>query len=453
MSAPSNAPSTAPTTRHTIAPAVRLTHPEWSRDAAIYQVNTRQFTDEGTLAAATERLPEVAGLGVRIVWLMPVNPIGEKNRKGVLGSPYAIRDYRAVNPELGTLADLQRFVARAHELGLKVIIDWVANHSSWDNPLVTEHPDWYVRDWREEFMPTPWWDWHDVIDFDYSVPELRDWMADSMAYWVREADIDGFRCDVAGFVPTDFWEQVRTELEQIKPVFMLAEWEARDLHVAAFDMTYGWSWNEALHNIAQGKADVNALRAYYAWNAKAYPRDIMRMMFVSNHDKNSWEGTEYEMFGDALEAAIVLSVVGEGMPLIYNGQEAGNDKRLEFFDRDPIVWRDHPMREFYTRLVQLKKEHPVLHNAAWGAPMVNVPNTDPDHVLTFTRERQDDGGIERLFAAFNFSDQERTFTIQDAPHEGTYTDWQTGADVRLDATHEVTLPAWGWQVLLLARSG
>ena len=221
------------------------------------------------------------------------------------------------------MEDLRHFVDAAHDLGMYVILDWVANHTAWDNVLVEEHPEWYERDWKGDFCPTPWWDWVDIIDLDFNSSDLRRYMADAMAHWVREADIDGFRCDVAGFVPTDFWEQVRRELDAIKPVFMLAEWESRDLHTRAFDMTYAWSWNETMHHIAVGKADVESLRVYYAWNDKAYPDDSIRMLFVSNHDKNAWEGTEYEQFGDALEAAIVLSVVSDGMPLIYNGQEAG----------------------------------------------------------------------------------------------------------------------------------
>ena len=430
--------------RHQPAQPVQLQHPEWSKNASIYQINTRQFTDDGTLRAAEAHLPRLRDLGVTILWLMPVNPIGELNRKGPLGSPYAVRDYLAVNPELGTLDDLRHFVAAAHELGLYVILDWVANHTAWDNPLVEEHPEWYARDWKGDLTPTPWWDWDDIIDLDYSNQELRAYMADAMAYWVREVDVDGYRCDVAGFVPTDFWEEVRGELDAIKPVFMLAEWEARDLHAKAFDMTYAWSWNEALHHIAVGKADVEALRVYYAWNDSAYPRDIMRMLFVSNHDKNAWEGTEYEMFGDALEAAIVLSVVSAGMPLIYNGQEAGNDKRLEFFERDPIVWQDHPMSEVYGRLVALKRDTSCLWNAAWGARMINVPNDALSSVLSFVR-RDDASGV---FAVFNLSPEARSVTFSDGPHPGSYTDYATGERVEVTETDTVDLAAWGWRLLI-----
>ena len=193
-------------------PYVRIQHPEWSKDATIYELNLRQFTAEGTLAAAERELPRLKAFGVGIVWLMPIHPIGEKNRKGSRGSPYSVRDYRAVNPDYGTLDDLRSFVKTAHSLGLRVILDWVANHSAWDNPLVKEHPEWYSRDWKGDFHPTSWNDWSDIIEFDYDQPGLRRWMTESLAYWVREADIDGYRADVAGFVPLDFWETARREL-------------------------------------------------------------------------------------------------------------------------------------------------------------------------------------------------------------------------------------------------
>jgi glycosidase len=217
---------------------VQVQHPEWSKNAAIYQLNTRQFSAEGTFQAAQKELPRLKEMGIDIIWLMPINPIGEKNRKGTLGSPYSIKDYYGVNPEFGTLDDLKAFVKEAHQLGMYVILDWVANHTAWDNNLVTEHPEWYKRDYKGNFRPTPWWDWDDIIDLDYSKPELRKYMTEAMKYWVKEADIDGYRCDVAGFVPIDFWDNLRIELDAIKPVFMLAEWESRDMHANAFDMTY-----------------------------------------------------------------------------------------------------------------------------------------------------------------------------------------------------------------------
>ena len=437
----------SPSNPYQPAPAVELEHPEWSRSAVLYQINQRQLTPEGTFRAAEAHLPRIRDLGVDVVWLMPVNPIGERNRKGELGSPYAVKDYFAVNPEFGDLEDLRHFVATAHDLGLRVILDWVANHTAWDNVLVSEHPEWYVRDWKGDFMPTPWWDWDDVIDLDYGHEGLRRYMTEAMTYWVREADVDGYRCDVAGFVPLDFWDNVRRELDAIKPVFMLAEWEARDLHTRAFDLTYAWSWNEAMHAIAHGRADLDALRVYYAWNEKAWPHDSMRMTFVSNHDKNAWEGTEYEQFGDALHASIVLSVVGDGLPLIYNGQEAGSDKRLEFFTKDQIDWTGagtDEQGELYRRLFALKKEHHALWNGRWGARMVRVPNHHEATVLSFVRAHDDDV----VFAVFNFGAEEQEVAFGDGPHHGRYTDAFSGETVTFDESTSLPMPAWGYRVFV-----
>lgn len=425
-------------------PYVQIEHPEWSKNASIYQINTRQFTAEGTFRAAQEHLPRLKALGVDILWLWPVHAIGQKNRKGSLGSPYSVKDYYSVNPEFGTLDDLKQFVAAAHALGMYVILDWVANHTAWDNVLVDEHPEWYARDWKGEFRPTPWWDWSDIIDLDYDQPGLREYMTQALKYWVVEADVDGYRCDVAGFVPTDFWNNARRELDAIKPVFMLAEWEARDLHAAAFDMTYGWSWYDAVHHITQGRSNVFGLFVYYAWNEKSFPPNSMRMMFVSNHDKNSAEGTEFEQFGAGLEAAIVLSVVGEGMPLVYNGQEAGNPKRLEFFERDPIEWQAHQLGDLYTRLLALKKQNTALWNAKWGATMLRVHNNAPAKVFSFVRQNERD----KVFAVINFSADELAIVFDDALCYGRYTDAFGDEPVEIDATTELTLPPWGYRIFV-----
>lgn len=428
-------------------PYVRIRHPEWCKNAVLYQINVRQFTAEGTLRAAEAELPRLKGLGVDILWLMPIHPIGEKNRKGTLGSPYSVRDYYAVNPELGTLADLKHFVAEAHRLGFHVILDWVANHTAWDNPLTEEHPEWYQHDWKGRFRPTPWFDWTDIINLDYGQPGLRRYMTGAMKFWVREAGVDGFRCDVAGFVPVDFWNNARRELDAIKPVFMLAESDLRDLHAAAFDATYAWGWYEAMHQIAAGHADVGALFGYYSSNEGAFPPDCLRLTFVSNHDKNAWEGTAPEQFGEALEAAVVLSVVGDGIPLLYNGQEAGESKRLKFFEKDPIEWKPSPMADFYRRLFALKKENTALWNGHWGARMVPVANTESGAVLSFVREN----GPDKVFAVFNLSRQARRVRFVDGPFAGTYREFFSGEKSRFSGEDEIELPAWSYRVYLVER--
>ena len=423
---------------------VKITHPEWSKNATLYQINTRQFSEEGTFAAAQKQLPRLKELGVDILWLMPVHEIGIKNRKGSLGSPYSVKDYYSVNPEFGTLDDLKAFVAEAHNLGMYVILDWVANHTAWDNVLVEEHPDWYDKDYKGDFRPTPWWDWSDIIDLDYNQPDVRAYMTEAMKYWVKEADIDGYRCDVAGFVPIKFWNNLRTELDHIKPVFMLAEWESRDLHAEAFDMTYAWSWNDTMHNICQGKADVNGLYIYYSWNESAFPENSMRMTFVSNHDKNAWEGTMFEQFGDGLKAAIALSVVGEGMPLIYNGQEAGNAKRLKFFEKDAIVWKEHEIGKLYQDLFALMKKNTALWHAKWGSRMVKVPNNFESEVFSFVRQNEND----KVFAVFNFSNQKKEIEFKESLHQGRYQDFENQASIQFDASGKLTLDPWGYKIFV-----
>ncbi|MEI7983677.1 MAG: alpha-amylase family glycosyl hydrolase, partial [Bacteroidota bacterium] len=291
--------------RYLPKPYVEIKHAEWSRNATIYEVNIRQYTPEGTFKAFESHLPRLKEMGVDIIWLMPVHPIGEKNRKGKLGSYYSVKDYYGVNPDFGTLDDFKELVQKIHGMGMYVIIDWVANHSAWDNALAKDHPDWYTKTKGGNFEPTPWYDWEDVIDFDYDQPGIRKYMTEALKYWVRETDIDGFRCDVAGFIPVDFWENARTELDSIKPVFMLAEWESRDLHKKAFDMTYSWGlWNN-MHAATIGKKGTGGLVEYLAHDVNTFPKGAYRMTFTDNHDKNSWEGNQYSNFGAGLHASMV----------------------------------------------------------------------------------------------------------------------------------------------------
>ncbi|MGY4398144.1 1,4-alpha-glucan branching enzyme [Sphingomonas sp. UYAg733] len=429
--------------RYTPQPFSTITHPEWSKSAVIYQINTRQFTPEGNFRAAEKQLPRLKEMGVGIIWLMPVHPIGVKNRKGSLGSPYAVRDYYAVNPEFGTVADLRSFVDTAHKLGLHVILDWVANHTAWDAPIHDQHPDWYKKDWKGADRPTLWFDWSDIIDLDYSKPALREYMTGALKYWVREVGIDGYRADVAGWVPLDFWENARAELDAIKPVFMLAEFDHRDVHRASFDASYAWKWNNAMHDIGLGKADATALFGYYSEAEGAWPDVAQRMVYTENHDQNAWEGTEFERFGPGLNNAIVLSFVGAGMPLIHNGQEAGNPKRLKFFEKDPIVWRDHPNNALFKRLIAFRQAHPALWNAPWGARMVPVVNTVPTKVLSFVREKDGD----KVFALFNMSPDRQSVKFTDGPTIGTYRDFDGDKAVTIGGASELTLAPWSYRVL------
>jgi glycosidase len=381
----------------------------------------RQFSTAGDFASVIKALPRIRALGVDILWLMPIHPIGEKHRKGHLGSPYAVKDYLKINAEFGDECDFQQLVDSIHALDMKVILDWVPNHSAWDNPLVSQHPEWYAKDHSGNFRPSPWWDWSDIIEFDYSHQGLRRFMIEAMCYWMSEFDIDGFRCDVAGYVPNDFWRQARQELDAIKPVFMLAEWESRDMHEHAFDMTYAWTWNEAMHGIAMRTLPLTKLRKYYSYNERSWPKQAYRMTFVSNHDKNAWEGTQREQFGDALEAAIILSVLGEGMPLIHNGQEAGESKRLAFFDKDCIEWQRDLVGDLYTQLIALKKHYDALHNGHYGGTMLPLQHSQIDRVFSFVRQGQNGD----VLVALNLSEESVSVTFED---ELTHADWH---EVRL----------------------
>lgn len=441
------AETTAPTaqaqsTDWTPEPYVKLTHPEWSKDAVIYQINTRQYSRDGTFKAVQDDLPRLKDLGVDILWFMPIHPIGEEKRKGSLGSYYSVKDYYGVNPEFGTKADFKALVDAAHAQGFKVILDWVANHTAWDHPLVQSHPEWYDRDWKGDFRPTPWWDWSDIIDLDFSQPGVREYMSDAMTYWVEEMNVDGFRADVAGYVPLDFWDGLRARFDAVKPVFMLGEWQSRDLHARAFDATYAWDWKDAMKDIAAGRSDTGALYGYYSANESAWPRDAMRMTYTSNHDQNSWDGTMFDIYGDALPAAIALSFVGEGIPLIYNGQEAGSNKRLEFFEKDEIQWDyDHPLGALFKDLVTLKTDNPVLWNGAWGARTVKVENDNPQKIFSFIRQRDGDA----VLAVFNLSNSPQTLRFTDSLPYGNYTPFRSNTTVSISDA-PLTLEPWDYRI-------
>ena len=417
-------------------------HPEWSKNATIYEVNIRQYTPEGTFKAFEKHLPEIKKMGIDIIWLMPINPIGEKNRKGKLGSYYSVRDYQAVNPEFGTINDLKHLVNETHKLGMHIIIDWVANHTSWDNVWTKSHPDFYKKDSAGNFIP-PVADWTDVIALNYNNPKLWIYMESAMEYWVKECNIDGFRCDVADMVPTPFWNFTRKELDKIKPVFMLAEAEKPYLHKHAFDMTYAWEFHNIIKQIAQGKMTVKDLDAYYKKENSNYNPDAYRMLFTSNHDENSWNGSEFERFGKAAKTFAVLCGVAKGMPLIYNGQEIGMDKRLRFFDKDTIDWKKSPFREFYTKLVKLKLNNKALWNGIAGGEMNRIETNDNNKIFSFFREK--DGN--KVVAVFNLSPGKEKVAFYNKETAGTYKDLFSGKEVKLNASNKFELKPWEYLVL------
>lgn len=378
-------------------PARGADHADWSRNAVIYEVNTRQYSDSGTFNAFAAELPRLKDLGVDILWFMPIHPISEVNRKGELGSYYAVRDYKAVNPEFGTFDDFKAVVDSAHAAGMKVIIDWVPNHTGCDNAWVTEHPDYYKRNEQGEMFGP--FDWTDVYELDYANPETRAAMIDAMQYWVREAGIDGFRADVAGRVPVDFWNDARVAIQEAagdRPVFMLAEATEPELVEKAFDMDYNWPMKDLFSEIAATAGQYTyakegeqprtfpvkyaaAIDSLLAVQAEQYPADSYMMNMTSNHDLNSWEGTEFERLGSLHKAFAVLSYTLPGMPLIYTGQETGMNRALEFFVKDnpPAFEPRNDYFTFYQRLNALKHNRAELAAGTAGGSLDRIDTGNP----------------------------------------------------------------------------
>lgn len=419
-----------------------FTHVDWSKNAIIYEVNVRQYTPEGTFAAFEKHLPRLSKMGVDILWLMPIYPVGEKNRKGSLGSYYSVKDYKAVNPEYGNMDDLKRLVSEAHKLGMHVILDWVANHTSWDNKMIEEHPEWYIKDSLGNFVSP--FDWSDVADLNYDNKALQDYMIGALKFWIEKADIDGYRCDVAGLVPVEFWDKARAELDKIKPVFMLAEAEEAKHHKNAFDMSYAWDFHHIMNDIAKGKKNANDVEDYFIKNDSLFPDDAYRMYFTSNHDENSWNGTEYERMGDAAETFAVLSFMIPGMPLIYSGQEAALNKRLAFFDKDTICWDNIKLEEFYTNLIKIKKKNKALWNGTYGGKLIRINTSDDKNIFAFIREKDDN----KVFAIFNFSDKKQNIIFKGDKFTGEYTNAFSGEEVKFSPKKELELEPWGYFVFV-----
>ncbi len=423
-------------------PGGLLANPAWSKDAVIYEVNIRQYTEEGTFNAFAERLPELQRLGVDILWLMPVQPIGKENRKGTLGSYYSIQDYTAVNPEFGSMADLKSLVAKAHEMGFKVILDWVANHTAWDHVWTQSHKEWYTLDATGNFQ-APVEDWSDVIDLNYEQPALRNAMIEAMQFWIDEADIDGFRCDVANMVPLDFWESARAKLNESKEIFMLGEMSEPEYHTA-FEMSYTWDLHHAFNEVAQGTKNAYDLRKLIQTELDSFPTGAYRMLFTSNHDENSWQGTTQERMGAAAESFAVMTYMLPGMPLIYSGQEGGLDKRLAFFEKDPIQWGSSRMRRVYTVLNELKEAEPALWQGPYAGSFQFVPTTNDALMLVFVRKQ----GDSEIAVLFNLSPAAQEVQMMGNEIEGDYVNAFTGQNVQMVPGVIQTFEPWGYGVLV-----
>ncbi len=427
-------------TQHTSYP-----HPEWCYDAVLYEMNIRQLTPQGTLRAAMDRLEFLRQLGIDAIWLMPIYPIGKENRKGSLGSYYSIADYCAVNPEFGAMEDFDAFVDKAHSLGMKILFDWVANHTARDAKwLQTKSADWYERE-ADGSAKVPW-DWTDTAKLNYSNHDVWRGEIEAMRFWVEKHNIDGFRCDMAMLVPIEFWQQASAVLHAIKPdIFMLAEAEELNLFDRAFDMSYAWEIHHMMCDIAKGGRRVWDLRNTMYADREKYPATAIRMMFTSNHDENSWSGSEFSRFGEALDVMTALTFLWEGaMPLIYTGQEIGYDHSFEFFDRDHIPsYRANAHTDFYRKLIALKHSQKALQAGERGGRIIEIENNAKDCIMTFVREVEE----SRVVAILNLSPYTIHAEFNTGIYAGDYTNAISGCQQSLPLQFEHDLAPWEFIIL------
>lgn len=394
------------------APKQNLRHPIWAYDATIYELNTRQATPEGTFQAAEALLPVLKDNGIDIIWVMPCQPIGVITRKGTLGSYYSIIDYCAINPEFGTREDFEHFLAKAHELGFKVILDWVANHTAPDSEW-TKNEGWHYRDSLGNLMVQ--YDWTDISKLNYDNQDMRNEMLKAMHWWMDTIGIDGFRCDVAGEVPTDFWNWAMGDLRQTYPnMFTLAEDEdkADELTETAFDMYYGWTLHKLMNGVAQGKNTVQDLWDYFAKADTTIRPEAIRMNFITNHDENSWAGTEQERMGDAVNLFAVFTYIVPGMPMMYTGQISGNHHRLQFFEKDTIDTDEaYSQAALYDSLNSLRARNKALFSPEVGAPMERIA-CDNDAIFACKRSKEGRWHTNTVIAVMNMSDKQQNVTLE-----------------------------------------
>ncbi|MES3628823.1 MAG: alpha-amylase family glycosyl hydrolase [Longimonas sp.] len=416
-------------------------------DAVIYEMFIPDFSPEGTFQGAIERFDHLEQLGVNTIWLMPIHPIGEERAKtdiGELGSPYSIRDFYGVNPDYGTKDDLQDFVSAAHERNMRVILDLVANHTAWDHPWTEEHPEWYADGPEDGFsipvMDGDTTDWTDVVQLNHDSEALHDEMIAMMQYWVREHDIDGYRADVAGLVPFDFWERAIDSLRTVKdPVFMLAEDAQPEMHDVGFDLTYAWPFYGSLVDTWAGEQSLPELIDVIESVESELPAGALRMRFTTNHDETAWDAPPPALFGghEGSKAAFVFATTLPGVPLIYNGQELGVEEPVPFFEATPYDWnRDDTLMPFYTEYMGIYTTSSALRRGT-----LDILTPDAEDAVLYRRVHDN----EELLIAVNIRDASTTVSLP-AAHQGrTWEDAFSGDTTTVNTSLE--LDAYEYQIM------
>ncbi|MBO9563581.1 MAG: DUF3459 domain-containing protein [Niastella sp.] len=411
--------------------------PDWYKQSNIYEVNVRQYTSEGTFKAFSASLPRLKQMGVDILWFMPVTPISKTDRKGTLGSYYAVADYKAINPEFGTMDDFKQLVNKAHEDGFKVIIDWVANHTGADHPWLTRHPGFYNRDSTGKAKYV--FDWTDTRDLNFDNKEMRDSMIAAMKYWIIETGIDGFRCDVAGEVPTDFWKDCIRQLRQEKKVFMLAEADKGELHAAGFDASYPWDMFQTMKKVATGERNALALDTVLMRQDSTFPAGAVRLYFTSNHDENSWNKSDFATFPGLKHGAfaVLTQTMRASLPLIYSGQEEPVLRAIPFFEKDSMGFKKYARAPFYKMLLELRKRNEAL---ATDASFRKISVGDDKALYAYVREK----GKSKVLVILNLSTKEQTITIKDNSLVGEPMNLFLGAKEPFKLNHSFNIEPWGY---------
>ena len=413
-------------------------HPAWMMQGNIYEVNVRQYTPEGTFNAFAKHLDRLKAMGVETIWFMPINPISKLDRKGTLGSYYAVSDYTAINPEFGTFDDFKKLVQAIHDKGMKVLIDWVPNHTGADHRWITEHPEFFVKDNSGKAAVA--FDWSDTRQLDYKNPIMQDSMIAAMKFWVKGTNIDGFRCDVAWNVPASFWNKSIPQLRKMKNLFMLAEGDSTYLPKSGFDAVYPWHMFKMMEKVAKGEKTALALDSINKENEMLYPANTIQMYFTSNHDENSWNHADFGTFPGAVHApfAVFSQTMKNSVPLIYSGQEEPVLRALEFFEKDPITFKNFEREKFYKTLLELRKRNEALSaNTSFKKVLVG----DEKAVYAYVREK----GNKKVFVILNFSGIEQSISIKEASLLGKAYNVFEEKEIFLNANERKMKP-WGYEI-------